>query len=233
MTAPEPSTELLALLDAGALDPDRAARVRAAADGDERATAVLDALARTRAALASLPPPPVPDGAAGRWAHALAQLPPVGQGAVTPVTPPSPVRRAVRRPDPRRSWVALVAVTAGAVLAVVAAAAGLLGPQRPTGGIVAVTTIELEQLAAGSLGVRDLGELSDPARLTGCMARVAEQADVDPDAGVVAGRRVLLDGREGILLLVLTGERGRFDVVVVDPECGPDGGMVLITGTIG
>ncbi|MCX6462451.1 MAG: hypothetical protein NTW05_02490, partial [Pseudonocardiales bacterium] len=66
MTAvdPGPDVELLADLDAGLLDPERAAAVRAAALADPRSAAVLRALAATRAELGALDTPPVPPTAA-------------------------------------------------------------------------------------------------------------------------------------------------------------------------
>jgi hypothetical protein len=30
-----------------------------------------------------------------------------------------------------------------------------------------------------------------------------------------------------VLLVLGTGQRGAFDVLVVDPDCGPDGGRLL------
>ena len=61
---PGPDRETLAELDAGGLDADRAAQVRAAAIADPAASAVLQALAVTRAELAAQPTPPVPAWAA-------------------------------------------------------------------------------------------------------------------------------------------------------------------------
>ena len=64
--------ELLADLDAGLLDPERAAEVREAAARDADATAVLAGLAATRAELAGLADPPLPARYAARWDAALA-----------------------------------------------------------------------------------------------------------------------------------------------------------------
>ncbi len=76
MTVADPDLDLLADLDAGLLDPERAAAVRAAADADPRAAAVLAALAATRAELGAVPTPPVPPAAARSWAAALAAAAP-------------------------------------------------------------------------------------------------------------------------------------------------------------
>ena len=87
-----PDIRLLADLDAGLLDAATARAVRAAAEADPAARAVLDALTATRAELAALPDPPVPPALAARWSAALAAEqslhPPVGASA--PEAPISP-----------------------------------------------------------------------------------------------------------------------------------------------
>src|SRR5690349_5897833 len=74
--APDPVT--LAELDAGLPDEVAAARRRAVAEADPDATAVLDALAATRADLAALETPDVPLEVAARWDAALAAEPAPG-----------------------------------------------------------------------------------------------------------------------------------------------------------
>ena len=102
---PRLDVELLARLDAGALDPARAALVRAAAEADPSATAVLAALAATREELAALPLPAPPPGAVRRW---LAAVRPPGDedlsGRVEPAMKPAPTATppaASRWPRPR------------------------------------------------------------------------------------------------------------------------------------
>jgi hypothetical protein len=56
---------------------------------------------------------------------------------------------------------------------------------------------------------------------------------VAPDAPLLGGRDVVLGGRDGVLLLMATGERGRMHIVVVAPGCGPEGGVLLDARTIG
>ena len=91
-----PDVRLLAALDAGLLDEATAREVRAAADADPAARAVLAALAATRAELAALPDPPVPPALAERWSAALA----AEQSRLSAPTPqPQPIRpRRRRRP---------------------------------------------------------------------------------------------------------------------------------------
>jgi hypothetical protein len=56
---------------------------------------------------------------------------------------------------------------------------------------------------------------------------------VVPDARLLGGRDVVLGGRDGVLLLLATGVRGRLHIVVVAPGCGPEGGELLDARTIG
>ena len=50
---------------------------------------------------------------------------------------------------------------------------------------------------------------------------------------LLGGRRVVLDGRPGVLLVLATGTRGGLHVVTVDPDCGPAGGALLAQVTVG
>ena len=56
-----------------------------------------------------------------------------------------------------------------------------------------------------------------------------------PDAArerLLGGRRVILDGRPGVLLVLATGRRGELHVITVDPGCGPAGGTLLAQVTV-
>jgi len=71
-----------------------------------------------------------------------------------------------------------------------------------------------------------------PARRAACLSAVAPP-EVSPNALLLGGRDVLVDGRHGVLLLLAGGGPGRLHVVVVEPGCGPEGGVLLGTRTIG
>lgn len=251
--------ELLARLDAGALDPGQAARERAVAAADPRAVAVLAALAATRAELAGLPLPPPPPGAVRRWLAAV--RPPedgdLSRGGSEPATRPAPATTpastaavpawtpdagslAAAPPNPRpsrqprgrpsspparrpRERAALVA----AVLLVLAA--GLLWP-RPDPP--RVDDVDLAAAARSAVGSSDLGALADPARRAGCL-RAAGVLGLAPDAVPLGGRRVQLARGPAVLLVFATGELGVFDVVLVDPDCGPAAGTLLGTARVG
>ena len=94
-----PDVRLLAALDAGLLDEATAREVRAAADADPAARAVLAALAATRAELAALPDPPVPPALAERWSAALAAEQ-SRLSAPTPQPSPSAPQQAAPPPSP-------------------------------------------------------------------------------------------------------------------------------------
>lgn len=245
--------DLLADLDAGLLEPAEAAEVRSAAARDPQAAAVLAALDTTRAELGALADPPVPAQYAARWEAALAaeaapSLRTVSDPASTPPesepTQPDagddtgaagPLPR-LRSLSGRRRWavVRLRRVRPALVAAVVLAAAVIAGvvwtPREP-----APLSLEGVDLATVGLAVRgdfDVGLLTDPAQRAGCLSAVAPPG-VSPDAPLLGGRDVLLDGRHGVLLLLAGGGPGRLHVVVVEPGCGPEGGVLLGTRTIG
>lgn len=284
----KPDIGLLADLDAGLLDETTAREVRAAAAEDPAARAVLEALAATRAELATLPEPPVPPELAARWSAALAaeharlatptpadppaepasapapaasapadRLPATAtrpSGAppaadpnadAEPATPPyrdravpsgpagggrrdsrsRPPQGPARRPA---RWVRRPAVHAAALLIAVAVVAGLRAhADRPP-------TLERPQLVAEALsavGIRDTAGLTDPTRRAGCLRAVGAPVE-HPDAPLLGGRRVAFEGDEGVLLVLGTGQRGAFDVLIVDPDCGPSGGKLLLATRI-
>ena len=206
--------DLLADLDADLLDPARAAEIRAAAARDQDATAVLAGLATTRAELGELADPPVPAEYAARWDAALA-----AEATALPRVGTRPRRRGVRP-----------ALVAAAVLAATVVAGLLWTPRDPAP--MSLDGVDLVTAALGVQGDFDVGELADPARRAGCLRTVAPPG-VAPEAPLLGGRDVVLDGRDGVLLLMAAGERGRLHLVVVAPGCGPEGGVLLDARTIG
>jgi len=204
----------LAEYDAGLPDDDEAAARRRAAQADPRAAGVLDALAATRAELAAVGAPELPPAVAARWAAALAAEPAVAR-------PP----RARRRPARRR-----VLLAAAAVAAAAAAAAGVVGLGTSGQPVLTVSRVDLVAVATSTVGTVDVGALADPGRREACLRAVL------PDAAgerLLGGRRVVLDGRPGVLLVLATGTRGGLRVVTVDPGCGPAGGALLAQVRVG
>jgi len=202
----------LAALDADLPDAAEAAERRRAARTDPRAAEVLDALSATRADLAALPEPELPPAVAARWAAAVAVE-----------RPRQPSSRPSGRPS--RSRVLLAVLAAAAAVAVV-----VVGAPRPGPPVLSVSRVDLVAVATAAVGTVDVGALADPDRRQACLRAVL------PDAAglrLLGGRRVVLDGRPGVLLVLATGTRGGLDVVTVDPGCGPAGGTLLARVTVG
>ena len=202
----------LAALDADLPDAAEAAERRRAARTDPRAAEVLDALSTTRADLAALPEPQVPPAVAARWAAAVAAE-----------RPQQPSHRPSGRPS--RSRVLIAVLAAAAAVAVV-----VVGAPRPGPPVLTVSRVDLVAVATAAVGTVDVGALTDPDRRQACLRAVL------PDAAgqrLLGGRRVVLDGRPGVLLVLATGTRGGLDVVTVDPGCGPAGGTLLTRVTVG
>lgn len=200
---PPDPLDVAALAELDADSPDSA---RAAARRDPRAAEVLDALAATRAELAGAGQPEPPPAVAARWAAALA------------AEKATRVRRSFRRR-------VLVAAAAVVVLGAVGFAA-----LRPVPPAVTVSRVDLVAVATSAVGTVDVGTLADPARREACLREVLPGAAGER---LLGGRRVVLDGRPGVLLVLATGTRGGLRVVTVDPDCGPAGGALLATVVVG
>lgn len=249
MTPHRPDADLLADLDAGVLDAARAREVRAAAEGDAAAAAVLDALAATRAELGALPALTAPPEVVARWSagaagnaggdpagHTAGVGTGVDTGADTGVVDPDDAEClfTVSEPAPplarTRHRRMRPTLAAAAVLAAVVAGSALAGrasvaPPAEDGRVAAV---DLAAAGAAAVGTTDVGELADPARRSGCL-----RAAGIPDAPLLGGRRVVLEDRPGILLVLPAGAAGSVRLVVVAPGCGPEGAGVLADTTVG
>jgi hypothetical protein len=118
-------------------------------------------------------------------------------------------------------------VLIAAVLLVLAA--GLLWPRPDPPRIDGV---DLATAGRSAVGSSDLGALADPLRRAGCL-RAAGVLGLDPNAVPLGGRQVELARGPAVLLVFATGELGVFDVVLVDPDCGPAGGTLLGTARVG
>ena len=110
-----------------------------------------------------------------------------------------------------------------ALLVAVAVVAGLRDRAEPA---PAIGRPQLVAEALSAVGVRDTAGLDDPRRRTGCLRAIGAPVD-SPEAPLLGGRRVTFEGEPGVLLVLGTGRRGTFDVLVVDPDCGPSGGRLL------
>ncbi|MGQ0575936.1 MAG: hypothetical protein ACT4RN_17275 [Pseudonocardia sp.] len=219
----DPDVPLLAALDAGLLDPARARTVRAAAAADPAATEVLAALAATRAELAAAPPATVPPAVLARWTAAVSGPAAPGLPYTARPSAPAPPRALVRAAlsSSRRRVLVAAAALVVAVVGLLPLTASPAGP-----GVVRLTGVELAALGTATLGTHDAGELVDPARRAGCLAALVPDA---AGSALLGARRVVLDDRSGILLVLGTATLGRFRLVVVGPGCG----VLLADTTVG
>jgi hypothetical protein len=225
---PDPAEPLnvdaLAELDAGLPDAAEAAARRRGALADPRAAEVLDALAATRAELAATGDPDLPPQIAARWAAALAaeRAQPATQQHKGRVARPRPGRGSFHR------RLLLATAAAAAVIGLVAAVDVLTA--RPAQPPLAVSRVDLVTVATSTIGTMDVGDLADPARREACLRAVLPEVARER---LLGGRRVVLDGRSGVLLVLATGTRGGLHVVTVDPGCGWAGGALLAQVRVG
>ena len=222
---PPYSRELLADLHAGALEEELASALWPRVRAEQSAGAVLaglDATVRQLRAAAEHPAAmPIPAGVAARIDAALAE-----QGAQpVAVTDLAAVRARRRR---RGAYAGAALVAAAAAVAGAVSLNAVLGsnavPGTPQAGAPAPSAAPpplnlgsggLGPQALAVLGRHDLGPLSDEAVLAGCL-----QANGLPAATMVLGAApVLLNGKQGILLLLPTGRAAVFTALVVGPEC--------------
>jgi hypothetical protein len=121
-----------------------------------------------------------------------------------------------------------VALGAAAVLAAAVLAGALWSRPGPQPSFDQVNLVAAARAAIGSF---DAGPLVDPVRRAGCLRAVAPS--LSPGAQLLGGRQVELSGRQGVLLVLATGRLGTFQIVVVDPACGPHGGALLTSTVFG
>ena len=200
----------------------------AARDAARRAAATA-----VQADLAALPDPPVPVEYAARWAAALAAESAARASSGAGRLAVRPVRPARRRLRSAVAGLAAAALLVGlAALASSALTSSAAWP-KPLAAEVdgAVGGIELAWAGLAAMGDTDAGALADPARRAGCLRSVVD--GVDPTAVPLGGRQVVLNGRPGVLLVLPSGERGGFRVLIVDAGCGPHGGTLLADTTMG
>jgi hypothetical protein len=225
------SVELLADLQAGALDPKAGAELWLRVNSDPEARAVLEALEATQADLrefAMVPAPPMPahfavrlDAAIAAESQARATIP--RQASPLPGhAPVSSLDEARKRRNRRLGWgagfLAAAAVAVGIAFAVVptgnndgpAVAQQLPGPLN-----FKQDELGPQQLTAAK-NQNDYGPFDDKQKLTACLTANGVSAKAEP----IGGRQVTVDGQPGTLLVLVHGP-GEFRLLVVGPDCGP------------
>ncbi|TCO64679.1 hypothetical protein [Actinocrispum wychmicini] len=232
------SVDLLADLQAGALDPQAAAELWPRVNADPAAMEIIAALEATQADLrefAFAPAPPMPARFAARLDEAIATESRARSQSVH-VPPPAPGHAPVinladarKRRNRRLGWgagfLAAAAAAVGIAFAAVPSGTSTPGVAQQTSsndngaapGPLAFTSDQLgkEQLNAAR-GHNDYGTFSDKDKLTACLAANGISTKVQP----LGARQVTVDGKSGTLL-VLSHSATQFRLVVVGPDCGP------------
>ncbi|MEV4311516.1 hypothetical protein [Actinocrispum sp. NPDC049592] len=230
------SVDLLADLQAGALDPGAAAQLWPQVNADPEARAILAALEATQADLrefAMAPAPPMPAHFAARLDAAIAAESQVRSQAHAPQPQPAPnvvsLDEARKRRNRRLGWGAGFLAAAAAAVGIAFAAipsttpgSSVAGP--PTGGTSSAAqdplTFKSEDLGQPQLeaakGKNDYGPFEDKAKLAACFEANGIKATAEP----LGARQVTVDGKKGTLLVLVRGA-GQFRLIVVGPDCGP------------
>ncbi|WP_436492996.1 hypothetical protein [Actinokineospora sp. HUAS TT18] len=242
------SVDLLADLHAGVLEPAQSARLWSQVNADPGARAVIDALDAVSADLGGLgdaPAPPMPAHFAARLdaaldAEARRSFGGPAQQSVAPVVDLAEARRKRSR---RMAWGGGLLTAAAAAVAITFAV--LPGGQPTTGGVAAPATTtapapgasdgaQVKPLAVTSSDIggavgkigdsKEYGPLKNQAGLDKCI----ESAGLDAKSQTIGVHPVNLDGTEGVMALLTTGDITKLRVLVVKPDCS-----VLFNNTIG
>jgi hypothetical protein len=231
------SLDLLADLHAGALDADTARELDSRVQQDPAARKVLAALDATRADLAGMETPTIPDDVAARITAALANETPPGR-AEGRVIDFADARRRRRRLGRGLGLLATAAAVVGIVVVASTApntvpeAAGPppASPQaRPplalTGSQVRLDRAQLTDVLHSH---QYSPALSDAQALQACL-----QANGVNNAKPLGAREVTLDGRPAQLMILPTTTIDRFRLIVVGPDCGPGNPATISDNTFG
>jgi hypothetical protein len=211
----------------------------------EHVAARIDAALQAEAT-ARLATPPTGIPAAVAVDAGASQPPAIPAGApLAPAASPSAARPtatvvdlSTRRARRRRGLIAGGALlTAAAAIVAVVAVTNLTGGKTdgtPAASATNPSDQNLPPLALSSNNLRaalddtiseaDYGPLAEPGRLEACLiANKLDPATTKP----LGGREVTIDGQPGVLMILPTGTAGRFHLLAVSPECGPNDPAVL------
>lgn len=241
------SVDDLADLHAGVFDDAVAARIWREVNADPEARSVLEALEATSIDLAELPTPRMPEQVTARIDGALAAESAARTGGQAPrqVAPVIDMAAARKRRKRLAGWGTAVITAAAAVVAVgvislpggqQTGGGNLAEPERsapPAAGAEPPLTLggngELNMSMAGkAMNGKDFGPLADAEKRAGCLA--ANQASPERVEGA---RRLDVDGAEGVLFVLTTGQKGQFRLLAVGTDCAAGNPATLGDKTVG
>jgi hypothetical protein len=239
------SVDDLADLHAGVFDDAESARMWREVNADPEARAILEALEATSIDLSELPTLRMPDQVAVRMDSALAAESAARMGRHQQIAPVADLAAARKRRNRLLGWGTTVITTAAAVIAV--GVISLPGNQQQSGANLAKPeqnappaanaepplalggNDELNMAMLGkTLNVKDYGPLSDARKRAGCLAA----NDARPEQ-VQGTRQVRIDGTDGVLFVLTTGQKGQFRLLAVGIGCSAGTPAKLADKTVG
>lgn len=246
------SVDVLADLHAGVLTPQQSAQLWPAVNADPAARAVIEALDLVKVDLGNLGTAPAEtmpahfaarlDAAIAAEANRMAAPAPLPVSVPVPRQPIAPVidlAAARKRRNRMLGWGAGVLTAAAAAVAVVVAvfpgssstpgsAVAGAGSNNSADGPLAVQRDNVSAAIGKVTNQKDYGPLKDQQHLDACL----KANGIDPAREQTAGvRQVVIDGRSGVMALLVPGNN-TFRVVVVEPTCGPDNPGLIVNTTI-
>jgi hypothetical protein len=126
--------------------------------------------------------------------------------------------------------IAAAAAAAAVIVVVVAPKSGTGGQAVAPASTSSLNSGQLNAAAAlANLGRSDYGTLTDPDKLAACLSANG----ADPNQRPAGGAQITLDGKPGVLLVLTTGQTGRFRLLVVGPDCAAGNPSTLADTEVG
>jgi hypothetical protein len=238
------------------LDQQTADQLRVQVQDDPEAREILAALDATSSDLAALPPLTIPDDVSARidaalenevraWAAQQGSTPPAVQPAEPPAAAGGQVIDFAAAKQRRRRRFTLGAGLVGVAAAAAAVVFSVLPNGMGTGSNQAhpnATTTSPPPLAFQgdrvTLNGKQFAEirgseqyitaLTDPKQLIGCL-----QANGVTGGKPLGAREITLNGQPAQLLILPSGDLGKFRLLAVGPECGPGNPAKISDSTFG
>lgn len=250
------SLDLLADLHAGVLDQQTADQLRVQVQDDPEAREILAALDATSSDLAALPPLTIPDDVSARidaalenevraWAAQQGSTPsaapppePLAAGGGQVIDFAAAKQRRRRRFTLGAGLVGVAAAAAAVVFSVLPSGMETSGNQAspnvatdsppPLAFQGDQVTLNGKEFAEISGSEQYVAALADPKQLIGCL-----QANGVNGGKPLGAREITLNGQPAQLLILPSGDLGKFRLLAVGPECGPGNPAKISDSTFG